>query len=270
MESEIKDLHRKCELLKALHVPGEPLVLPNAWDVGSARMVVEAGYPVVATTSMGVAASIGFADHEGAPSEEMFAVAGRICGGVEVPVTVDAEAGYGLDAATFVAALRRIGAAGCNLEDTDHATRRQRDPGDQAEWIAAVRSAAAAVQYPLVINARIDNYLAEFVARLHSGETGPAPQQQHLADVVDRAHRYLAAGADCAYPITLHQPDQISALARETAGLINLSWMPHGLALAELADLGVARISYGGLLWSQTMSKRYADRFRAELADRLR
>ncbi len=265
MESEIKDLHRKCELLKALHVPGEPLVLPNAWDVASARMVVEAGYPVVATTSMGVAASLGFADHEGAPSVEMLAAAGRICGGVEAPVTVDAEAGYGLDAATFVAELRRIGAAGCNLEDTDHATRRQRDPGDQAEWIAAVRSAAAAAQYPLVINARIDNYLAEFVARLHSGETGPAPQEQHLAEVVDRAHRYLAAGADCVYPITLHQPDQITALARETSGLINLSWMPHGAALDALADLGVARISYGGVLWSQTMSA-FADSL-ATLAD---
>ncbi|WP_152360107.1 isocitrate lyase/PEP mutase family protein [Microlunatus speluncae] len=258
MESEIKDLDRKCELLKALHVPGEPLVLPNAWDVASARMVVEAGYPVVATTSMGVAAALGFDDHEGAPSAEMLAAAGRMCGGVEVPVTVDAEAGYGLDAATFVAELRSIGAAGCNLEDTDHSTRQQRDPSDQAAWIAAVRAAAEAEHYPLVINARIDNYVGEFVARLHSGQTGPAPQEHHLPDVVDRAHRYLAAGADCVYPIALHQPDQISALAGETGGMINISTMPDGAAVADLAAHGIARISYGGLLWGQTM-RAFAD-----------
>lgn len=258
MEHENEDLMRKCELLRELHVPGTPLMLPNAWDVASARVVVEAGFPVVATTSAGVAASLGFGDHEGAPAEEMLAAAGRICRGVDVPVTVDAEAGYGLEPAELVAELIRIDAAGCNLEDTNHATGSQRDPGEQAEWIAAVRAAATAQDYPLVINARIDNYLGEFVARLQSGEPGLAAQEHHLPDAVDRARRYLEAGADCVYPIALHQPDQIAALVKETEGMINIAPMPQASSVPQLAELGIARISFGGLLWDQTM-RAFAD-----------
>lgn len=247
------NLNEKCELLRSLHVPGKPLVLPNAWDVASAKVVVEAGFPVVATTSAGVAASLGYEDHEGAPGDEMLAAAGRISARVEVPVTVDAEAGYGLDAAALVAELKRIGVAGCNLEDTDHGTGQQRPAGEQAEWIAAVHAAAEAADYPLVINARIDNYIGEFVARLKSGDSTPSPQDRHLPDAVDRAHRYLEAGAACVYPIALHQPDQIAALAKETGGMINIARMPQAGGTAELADLGVARISYGGGLFMETM-----------------
>src|SRR3954466_15223976 len=114
------DLESRCDRLRSLHRPAAPLLLPNAWDVATARAVVSAGFPVVATTSGGVAATMGHEDHEGAPAEEMLAAAGRIVEAVEVPVTVDAEAGYGMEPAELVAALRRIGAAGCNLEDTDH------------------------------------------------------------------------------------------------------------------------------------------------------
>src|SRR5437588_10114701 len=113
-------LEEGCQHLRALHVPGRPLVLPNAWDVATARAVVAAGFPVVATTSGGVAATLGYEDQEGAPAEEMFAAAARIARGVEVPVTVDAEAGYGMQPAELVAALASGGAAGCNLEDRDH------------------------------------------------------------------------------------------------------------------------------------------------------
>ena len=95
--TEPTDLESRCDLLRSLHVPGTPLVLPNAWDVASARAVVAAGFPVVATTSGGVAASLGYEDHERAPGDEMLAAAGRIAGAVEVPVTVDAEAGYGME-----------------------------------------------------------------------------------------------------------------------------------------------------------------------------
>src|SRR3954449_8503996 len=90
------DLDRRCDLLRSLHRPGDPLLLPNAWDVATARAVVAAGFPVVATTSGGVAAVLGYEDHEGAPADEMIAAAGRIARGVDVPVTVDAEAGYRL------------------------------------------------------------------------------------------------------------------------------------------------------------------------------
>ena len=133
--SQTTDLHSRCDLLRSLHRPGDPLLLPNAWDVATARAVVAAGFPVVATTSGGVAATLGYEDHEGAPGDEMLAAAARIARGVEVPVTVDAEAGYGMEPAELVAALRSAGAAGCNLEDTDYAAGRLRDPDRHAEWL---------------------------------------------------------------------------------------------------------------------------------------
>src|SRR6478672_1451830 len=135
------DIQSKCDLLRSLHRPGEPLLLPNVWDVATARAVVAAGFPVVATTSWGVANSLGHEDHERAPADEMFAAAERIARGVDVPVTVDAEAGYGMDPAELVAALKNAGAAGCNLEDSDHGA--LRDPGRQAEYLGAVRQAAS-------------------------------------------------------------------------------------------------------------------------------
>src|SRR3954469_13863623 len=147
------DLESRCDLLRSLHGRGEPLLLPNAWDVATARAVVAAGFPVVATTSGGVAATLGYEDHEGAPGDEMLAAAARIAGGVEVPVTVDAEAGYGMDPAELVSALRSMGAAGCNLEDSDYAAGDLRDPGRHAQWLGAVRQAASEAGYGLVINA---------------------------------------------------------------------------------------------------------------------
>src|SRR3954462_8970572 len=125
--SPTADLQSRCDLLRSLHRPGEPLLLPNAWDAATARAVVAAGFPVVATTSAGVAATLGYEDHERAPGNEMLAAAARITRSVDVPVTVDAEAGYGMEPAELVAALRSAGAAGFNLEDTDHAAGRLRD-----------------------------------------------------------------------------------------------------------------------------------------------
>src|SRR5215208_4475661 len=149
--SQTADLQTQCDLLRSLHRPGAPLLLTNAWDVASASAVVAAGFPVVATTSGGVAATLGYEDHEHAPADEMLAAAARIARGVEVPVTVDAEAGYGMEPAELVAALRDAGAAGCNLEDTDHAAGSLRDPDRHAGWLRAVREAASEDGYPLVI-----------------------------------------------------------------------------------------------------------------------
>src|SRR5918992_1857099 len=131
------DLQSRCERLRALHRAGAPLVLPNAWDAATARAVVAAGFPVVATTSAGVAGTLGYEDHEGAPGDEMLAAAARIARGVEVPVTVDAEAGYGKEPAELAAALRSAGAAGCNLEDSDYTAGGLRDPARHAEWLGA-------------------------------------------------------------------------------------------------------------------------------------
>src|SRR6266513_3946368 len=153
------ELESRCALLRSLHRPGDPLLLPNAWDVATARAVVAAGFPVVATTSGGVAATLGYEDHEGAPADEMLAAAARIARSVDVPVTVDAEAGYSMEPAELVAALRNAGAAGCNLEDTNYTAGRLRAADRHADWLNAVRAAASEQNYPLVINARIDVFI---------------------------------------------------------------------------------------------------------------
>jgi 2-methylisocitrate lyase-like PEP mutase family enzyme len=240
-------LEQKCEALRALQVPGTPLVLPNAWDAATARAVLEAGYPVVATTSGGVAATLGYEDHEGAPAEEMLAAAGRISRSVDVPVTVDAEAGYGMEPAALVAALKGIGVAGCNLEDTDHATGMLRDPAQHADWLGAVREAARSEGYPLVVNARIDVFLAAFHAG--SGQS----QEELVPDALARAHAYLNAGVDCVYPIALWEADALASFVAGAEGPVNALGIPAAPPLNRLAELGVARVSYGTLLHRASM-----------------
>ena len=247
---ESPELDSRCDLLRSLHVPRAPLVLPNAWDVASARAVAAAGFPVVATTSGGVAASLGYEDHEGAPADEMLAAAGRIAAGVEVPVTVDAEAGYGIQPADLVAALKKIGAAGCNLEDTNHATGELRDPVEHAAWLRAVRDAASDQGYRLVINARIDIFLAAFLSESDGGS-----QADLVDEALRRAHAYAEAGADCVFPIILRERDALAGFVSEAPRPVNILRIPPAPSNAELAELGVARISYGGLLHHEAMEQ---------------
>ena len=254
--SETADLHSRCELLRSLHRPGDPLLLPNAWDVATARAVVAAGFPVVATTSGGVAAALGYEDHEGAPGDEMLAAAARIVRGVSVPVSIDAEAGYGLEPTELVAALQQMGAAGCNLEDSDYAAGALRDPGRQAEWLGAVRQAASEAGYPLVVNARVDVFLSGFLAG-----AGPETQAPLVADAVRRANAYLEAGADCVYPIALSEREALRAFMAEVAGPVNVIRLPRAPSLAELAAFGVARVSWATLLYREAIA-----RFEAQLA----
>jgi 2-methylisocitrate lyase-like PEP mutase family enzyme len=244
------------DLLRSLHVPGAPLVLPNAWDVATAKAVEAAGFPVVATTSGGVAEALGYHDHHGAPADEMLAQAARIVRGVDVPVTVDAEAGYGMDPAEVVAALRRVGAAGCNLEDTDHATGELRDPKQHGQWLRAVRDEADKQDYGLVINARIDVFVGPYLA----GAT--SPQADLVDEALDRARTYSDAGADCVYPIALGERDAIAAFVERSPAPVNLMALPKGLSLAELSELGAARVSYAAFLYRRAMQ-----RFSDELAD---
>ena len=248
--SQTADLQSRCDLLRSLHRPGDPLLLPNAWDVATARAVVAAGFPVVATTSGGVAATLGYEDHEGAPRDEMLAAAARIARGVEVPVTVDAEAGYGMEPAELVAALRSIGAAGCNLEDSDYAAGSLRDPDQHAQWLSAVRHAASADGYPLVINARVDVFLHPFLAG-----AGPGTQAELIPEAVRRANAYLKAGVDCVFPITLWEADSLRRFTSEVPGLVNVVLLPQAPSLAELAAMGVARVSWGVLLYREAMAR---------------
>src|SRR3954452_24947190 len=248
--SQASDLQSRCELLRSLHRPGDPLLLPNAWDVATARAVVAAGFPVVATTSGGIAATLGYDDHEGAPGDEMLAAAGRIAHSVEVPVTVDAEAGYGMEPAQLVAALRDAGAAGFNLEDSDYAAGRLRDPDEHAEWLRAVREAASEDGYWPVINARVDVFLGPFLAG-----AGAGTQDELVSEAVRRANTYLEAGADCVYPITLWEADPLRRFMSKVHGPVTFWRLPQAPSLAELAALGVARVSWGILLHVDAMAR---------------
>jgi 2-methylisocitrate lyase-like PEP mutase family enzyme len=243
-------LSEKCELLRSLHQPGTPLLLPNAWDVATAKRVVVAGFPVVATTSGGVAESLGYEDHQGAPAEEMLAAGARIARNVEVPVSVDAEAGYGMEPAALVAALFDAGAAGCNLEDTDHDTHGLRDPDEQGEWLRSVRKAADAREYPLVINARVDVFIGPFF----SG-AAPAELAKLIPEAVRRAKTYFEAGADCVYPIALSDANQIGQFVAEAGGPVNVIRFPHTPPLAALSELGVARVSWAVTLYRALMAQ---------------
>lgn len=224
------------ELLRSLHVPGRPLVLPNAWDAGTARLVVEAGFPVVATSSAAVAESLGYGDHQDAPLAEMFAAVRRITRAVDVPVTVDAESGYGLPAEELVARLLEAGAVGCNLEDTDHAGGRLTPVDKQADYLAEVRAAAGA---DLVVNARVDVFVTA------------ADQSSVLAEGIERACAYLAAGADCVFPILVRSPEVLRSFVASVDGPVNVLRLPD---LPDLAALGVARVSLGASLWRRTQT----------------
>ena len=229
----MSDLKAHADLLRELH-HGPMLVLPNAWSETSAELVVELGFPVVATSSAAIADVLGHADGEAAPWREMFAAAARIAAAVPVPVTVDAEAGYGLAPDEFVAELLAAGAVGCNLEDTDHRAGGLVDAGAQADRLAAIRAAADAAGVPVVLNARIDTYL---------GTSGIA-EEDRLAETVRRAHRYRAAGADCVYPIGVSSTDDLRRLVADVPGPVNGNTGP-ARDLRTLAALGVARVSFG-------------------------
>jgi 2-methylisocitrate lyase-like PEP mutase family enzyme len=246
----------KCDLLRSLHRRGDPLLLPNAWDAATAKAVVAAGFPVVATTSGGVAATLGYEDHEGAPAEEMLAAAARIARAVDVPVTIDAEAGYGLQPADLVDALRSMGAAGLNLEDSVYAAGRLRDVDEQAQRLAGVREAGAKSGHPLVLNARVDTFLAGFLAG-----AGAGTQEELVPDAVRRAKAYQEAGADCVYPIALWEEGALRRFMSEVEGPVNITLLPMAPPLAELAALGVARVSWATLLFRGAMA-----RFDEELA----
>jgi 2-methylisocitrate lyase-like PEP mutase family enzyme len=231
----------KAAALRALHVPGQPVVLPNAWDAASALLVVEAGFPAVATSSAAVAAVLGWGDGHAAPVEDMLAAASRIARSVSVPVTIDFERGYGLKPAELVERFAETGAVGLNLEDSDPATGALVDITEQADFLAAVRAAAQSSEIDLVINARTDSFLRR----------AGTPQEQ-LAAAIDRGSRYLAAGADCVYPLGTVEPEVIRALVEALPGPVNVARGPQATpTLADLAALGVARVTFGPSLQRQ-------------------
>ncbi len=216
----------------------ELLVLPNAWDAASAALIAAAGAQAIATTSAGMAWSLGRGDGQGMSREQMAEAAARIVAAVDLPVTVDAEAGYGPteeDAAATATAVIAAGAIGLNLEDSTAVRGPLFPVRRQAARIRAVRAAAVAAGLPeLVVNARTDVYLSQV------GEAG-----DRLGETLDRAAAYAEAGADSLFVPALLDLETLSKLAAASPLPLNALAVPGGPSVADLARAGVRRVSLG-------------------------
>lgn len=224
---------RKAEHLLALH-QGPLLLLPNAWDALSAKLFERAGFSAIATTSAGVAWSLGFADGEHIPWGDMLGVIERVVNAVRVPVTADIEGGFSSTTTDLVCRIEEVigaGACGVNLEDgLDHGAR-LRSSEEACERIDAVRRAATALGLPLVINARTDLHL----------RAGNDPVV--LEETVARCRAYLAAGADCVYPIGLSDLALIGRLVSQVSAPVNIVGRRGTPSIQQLQAAGVARVS---------------------------
>ena len=231
-------LREKAEALRRLHAGPRVLVLANAWDAASARLVEAAGFPAIATSSAGVAFALGHPDGERITRAEMLDMVRRIARVVKVPVTADVEAGYGSTAEAAAETARAVaaaGAVGMNLEDARDG--RLLPLELQVERIRAARAAAEAAGVPLVINGRTDVFGVDEVS-----------ETQRPAEAVRRANAYLRAGADCAFVPFVSNRDLIARLAREIQGPLNVLGTADTPPVAELERLGVRRVSVGGAL----------------------
>jgi 2-methylisocitrate lyase-like PEP mutase family enzyme len=220
---------------RSLHVPGRPLLLPNAWDTASARIIEDAGAAAVATTSAGLAWALGSADGDRLDRDRALSAVAGIAAAVGVPVTADIESGYGRDAAGVAGTVRAVlaaGAVGVNIEDAlyDGGDRPLRPVAEQAERIAAAREAADAAGVPLFVNARIDTFLR--------GAGG-------VDLTLERAAAFLAAGADGVFVPGAVDPGTVKELAAGIDAPLNVMAGPGAPPVAELAALGVARVSVG-------------------------
>jgi 2-methylisocitrate lyase-like PEP mutase family enzyme len=242
----IQALARKAEQLRKLHGGPRILVFPNVWDVASARIVEELGFPAVATTSAGIAASLGYPDGQLISRDEMLTMVARIANAVRVPVTADLEAGYGVtmeDMTDTVKAMVRAGAVGMNLEDvtgsdeTSHVALPL-----QVEKIRAIRRVGESLGVPVVLNARTDIYLLPI---------GPA--ETRFQRTVERLRAYHGAGADCLFAPGLQDAETIAKLAKELHAPLNILVTAGSPSLRELESMGVARASTGSAVMRATL-----------------
>ncbi len=228
----------KCEAFQALHVKGDPLVLWNIWDAGSAKAVADAGAKAIATGSWSVAAAQGFADGQALPMPDALRVAEQVVSAVDLPVSVDFEGGYAVapdEVAANVARLIATGAVGLNLEDRVVGGAGLHDVAAQADRIAAVRAAADAAGVPMFINARTDVFF--------SGSE--APPEDLLDQVLERATAYAQAGADGLFVPGLGDLALIARITDEQSLPVNIMRLGDGMEIAALAEAGVARVSHG-------------------------
>ncbi len=221
-----------------LHDRRKILVLPNAWDVASARIFEDAGFPAIATTSAGIANALGYPDGERIPRDEMLAVVHRIAEAVAVPVTADVEAGYGLTPEAVADTTREVmsaGAVGMNLEDSiPGAPDRLFEVSQQKEKIRAAVEAGETMGVPFVLNARTDVFLH-----------GIGPAETRLAHALDRLNAYRQAGAQCLFAPGVIDERVIAELVRGLEGPLNILAGAGSPAIPALERLGVARVSLG-------------------------
>ncbi|MER5883390.1 isocitrate lyase/phosphoenolpyruvate mutase family protein [Streptomyces sp. NPDC001941] len=221
----------RSRLFRSLHSPARPLALANAWDVASALVVQAAGAPAIATTSAGVAWSLGSPDGDALARDRAIDLVARIASAVEVPVTADIEGGYGTrpdEVAETVERVAAAGAVGVNIEDAD------RPPAELAARLAAARRAADRADGGLFLNARVDTYLF--------GLGDPADR---LKDTLERARAYVDAGADGVFVPGVVDPAVLAELAAGIPVPLNAMAGPGAPSVAGLGELGVARVSLG-------------------------
>jgi len=248
----------KARAFRAMHRSGKILVLPNAWDVASARVFEEEGFAAIATTSGGVAFSLGYRDGQKISREEMLERAGRMARALKVPVSADVEAGYGFgpeDAARTATGVIAAGVVGMNLEDaTGDPAHPLVDLPLQLERIRAVKAAALKTGVMLVLNARTDVFLAKV------GE--PATRYEQSAK---RLLAYRDAGADCVFLPGVRDQETIGRIVRDVQCPVNILVGPGSPTIAELHNLGVARVSIGSSAMRATLGlvRRIAEELKA-------
>ena len=236
----------KAEQFRKLHGGPGILALPNAWDVASARILEEAGCPAIATSSAGIAFSLGYPDGQRISRDEMLDVVARIANAVRVPVTADMESGYGATTADLTETAKGViaaGAIGMNLEDVngdDESS--QVSLSLQVEKIRAIRETASAAGVPLVLNARTDIYLMPI------GEAATRFER-----TVERLCAYHQAGADCVFAPGVSSRDTIAKLVKAIAAPLNILISPTCPSLTEMEKIGVARVSAGSAVMRATL-----------------
>lgn len=246
------DLSAAAAAFAADHASGRTLVLPTSWDVWSASLVEQAGFPGATIGSHPVANSLGYEDGEQIDVDTYFGLVKCITAAVGIPVSVDVESGYGLDARELASRVMEAGAVGMNVEDTVHSQGgRIRDRDEHADYIAAIRQACDEAGVEVVINGRTD-------ALIHGTDAFEDP----LAEAVARVVALEAAGARSVYPVKLPDAAAVSRLVAAVSVPVNVTADPRtgspAGGLAELTELGVRRISFGPL-WQAALGDTSSD-----------
>ncbi|SFQ43790.1 isocitrate lyase/PEP mutase family protein [Parafilimonas terrae] len=229
----------KAKALHSLHHSGKLLLLPNVWDVLGARLLEDTGYKVIATASAAVAYSNGYNDGEQIPFTDVLRILTAIAGSVHVPVTADIESGYAEDENQLEHNIRQLiktGIAGINIEDTDKKAHTLLQADVQCRRIKLIKEIALDMDVPLFINARTDTFI--HAQSFHSS-------QQMIDETVKRGGAYKDAGADCFYPILIHEQAHIKTVVDELKMPINILMIPGIPGLQTLEQMGVARVSLG-------------------------